>query len=449
MQRLAAVVYWPYPPVHFLNRRLALAREEVCDNYVLREGDAPSYAETLLAISQSFFSKRPHPTALGLFHPYGRLERRVVELLNPRRNVMVRTHRVTLALLAVLFVIAAVAVAGTRLLQAEPPPSPAAPIVAPPASKRSIERGTVHKPVKRYSDVVTLDYSGGGDGGIGFARLPTGYTVVTLSGESASTTQVAVSFAREATASSSTTFRVVAIDKRNRLHEPISENSAMGGGAKSQVVTIVSKFSLPQKDIVKLIVQQSGEPVPAHELSMVSLPPYEVEPPDVLKIEMLKPKLPKRPGNWFANGEYLVGPDGTVNLRQFGTLRVAGKTPTEIRTELNKHLSQFFFQSPDVSVEVHQFNSKVFYVFTERADGGGSIRRVPMTGNHTVLDALTEVNGLSPASIAEIWIARLAPGGVGSGQKLPVDYDAITRRAFDGDELPDHAGRSGLRCDEA
>jgi beta-lactamase regulating signal transducer with metallopeptidase domain len=34
LQRLAAAVYWPYPPVHLLNRRLTWAREEVCDNYV-------------------------------------------------------------------------------------------------------------------------------------------------------------------------------------------------------------------------------------------------------------------------------------------------------------------------------------------------------------------------------------------------------------------------------
>ncbi len=36
LQRLVAVVYWPHPLVHFLNRQLARCREEVCDNWVLR-----------------------------------------------------------------------------------------------------------------------------------------------------------------------------------------------------------------------------------------------------------------------------------------------------------------------------------------------------------------------------------------------------------------------------
>ena len=115
----------------FLKPAARLVREEVCDNYVLRQGDAPSYAETLLEISQRFLSKRPQPAALGLFHPYGRLERRVAELLNPRRNVMVRVHRVAFAVLAALFSSAVIVVACTRLLQAEPPTSLAAPVVAP------------------------------------------------------------------------------------------------------------------------------------------------------------------------------------------------------------------------------------------------------------------------------------------------------------------------------
>jgi len=63
LQRLLASAFWPYPPVHLVNRWLAGAREEVCDNYVLRQGDAPSYAETLLTISEMFRCVRMPPAA--------------------------------------------------------------------------------------------------------------------------------------------------------------------------------------------------------------------------------------------------------------------------------------------------------------------------------------------------------------------------------------------------
>ena len=52
LQRLAATLFWPHPLVHLLNRELAQAREEICDNYVVRYGDAPRYARTLLELSQ-------------------------------------------------------------------------------------------------------------------------------------------------------------------------------------------------------------------------------------------------------------------------------------------------------------------------------------------------------------------------------------------------------------
>ena len=107
-------------------------------------------------------------------------------------------------------------------------------------------------------------------------------------------------------------------------------------------------------------------------------------------------------------------------------LHVAGKTVTEIRLDLQKHLSQYF-DSPEVSVDVIAYNSKVFYVITEGAGLGDNVRRVPITGNETVLDALSAVNGLSQVSSTQIWIARPAPGGFGCEQILPVDYEAITR----------------------
>jgi polysaccharide export outer membrane protein len=249
----------------------------------------------------------------------------------------------------------------------------------------------------------------------------------------------------------------------------------------------------------------SPEMEPPRELSMVSLPDYRVEPPDILMIEMLKTvplppyridsydvlqirvvgTMPDQPIDNFylvegegivtlgpaygrvrvagmtveqasevitakltqvlkkpevsvqlartsgtapVTGEYPVGPDGTINLRQYGTLHVAGKTVTEIRVALNKQLARFF-DSPDAAVEVRLFNSKVFYVITEGAGMGDNIRRVPVTGNDTVLDALAAVNGLSQVSSATVWVARPAPGSFGCEQILPVDYAAITKGA--------------------
>jgi polysaccharide biosynthesis/export protein len=146
----------------------------------------------------------------------------------------------------------------------------------------------------------------------------------------------------------------------------------------------------------------------------------------VLQRPEVSVQLARTAGTTPLSGEYLVGPDGTINLRQYGVMHVAGKTATEIRLELQKHLAQYF-DSPELSVDVRQFNSKVFYVITEGAGMGDNVRRIPSTGNDTVLDALSAVNGLSQVSSAKIWIARPAPGGFGCEQILPVDYEAIAK----------------------
>ena len=242
---------------------------------------------------------------------------------------------------------------------------------------------------------------------------------------------------------------------------------------------------------------------PPREKSMVSLPAYRVEPPDILQIDMLKMvplppyrievydvlkisavgTIPDQPiadfflvegegtvnlgpaygtvriggmtideateaitkqlqlilrqpevsvqlmrtaGTQPVTGQYLVGPDGTINLRTYGVVHVAGKTVTDIKLALQKHLTQFF-DSPEVSVDVLGYNSKVFYVITDGAGSGDNVRRIPITGNETVLDALAAVGGLSQFSSKEVWVARPAPGDFGCEQILPVDYAAVTR----------------------
>ena len=140
-------------------------------------------------------------------------------------------------------------------------------------------------------------------------------------------------------------------------------------------------------------------------------------------------ELAKSAGTAPVSGDYLVEPDGTINLGQYGTLEVTGKTIAEATSALEKHLTKYF-DAPEVAVSVRQFNSKVFYVITEGvgAGTGDNIRRVPITGNETVLDALTVVNGLSPVSSKKIWISRPSASNPEKGTVLPVDYAAITRR---------------------
>ncbi len=127
-------------------------------------------------------------------------------------------------------------------------------------------------------------------------------------------------------------------------------------------------------------------------------------------------------------GQYLVGPDGTINLRQYGVVPIAGKTVTEARIAIENHLKQFL-DSPQVAVDVLAYNSKTFYVITQGAGLGDSVRRLPVTGNDTVLDAVAQINGLSQVSSKKMWIARPAPHQFGCQQILPIDWDGIAQGA--------------------
>ena len=62
---------------------------------------------------------------------------------------------------------------------------------------------------------------------------------------------------------------------------------------------------------------------------------------------------------------------------------------------------------------------------------GEQVVKVPSTGNETVLDAISQIGGLSAVSSKRLWIARPAPNGCGD-QILPVDWKGITRRGTTG-----------------
>lgn len=126
------------------------------------------------------------------------------------------------------------------------------------------------------------------------------------------------------------------------------------------------------------------------------------------------------------SGEHMVGPDGTVTLGVYGSVCVVGMTLAEVQMAIKSHLSQYFVD-PEVSVTVYSYNSKVYYVVTQGGGLGDGLVRLPYTGNETVLDAISQINGLSHVSSTRMWIAR--PGNTCDGESrlLPVDWNAITQ----------------------
>ncbi len=126
-------------------------------------------------------------------------------------------------------------------------------------------------------------------------------------------------------------------------------------------------------------------------------------------------------------GQHLVGPDGTVTLGSYGSVRVVGMTLAQARAAIEQHLSQSL-EFPEIALDVYAYNSKVYYVVTQGAGLGDGIYRFPVTGNETALDAIAQINGLKQVSSKKIWIARptCEPGKV---QVLPVHWEEITAQA--------------------
>lgn len=201
------------------------------------------------------------------------------------------------------------------------------------------------------------------------------------------------------------------------------------------------------------------------ELDKITLPPYVIEAPDQLLIEVFqRARVPdvdakgeqlkdRKTGEPLyreegvrlpvqaVSGQFLVRPDGSVGLGFYGSVPVAGLTPEQaavaIRNQVvqNEVLKQFGTkpESIYVVVDVIAYNSKRYYVIT---DGGGpaageQIVSFPITGSETVMDAISNVGGLADVSSRRnIWIARRTPHPGQPWQILPVDWVGMTQHGI-------------------
>ncbi|MBX9579289.1 MAG: polysaccharide biosynthesis/export family protein [Gemmataceae bacterium] len=199
------------------------------------------------------------------------------------------------------------------------------------------------------------------------------------------------------------------------------------------------------------------------ELDKVALPPYVIEAPDNLLIEVMrigKAKQTDRNGNEIPNapevdallplelqpvssaaGGFLVRPDGQVNLGMYGTVMVAGLTLEQAAEAIRQHVARSPALArlgksiaPDslvVIVDVLAYNSKLYYVVLDGGGYGEQVYKFYVQGSETVMDAIANVNGLQAvASKRNIWVARRCPNEGHPWQILPVDWIGITQHGY-------------------
>jgi beta-lactamase regulating signal transducer with metallopeptidase domain len=154
IQRFAAILCWPNPLVHLMNRELESAREELCDNHVLQAADPADYASSLLAVAESrpFAADLDALLGLPMIARRGSLESRIAALIDPRRRSETSVRRGVVAVLALLFLSAGATVAAVRFGESEQ-----APVVA---SSKPLD------PTKTRIEGVVVDESGKPAGGV-------------------------------------------------------------------------------------------------------------------------------------------------------------------------------------------------------------------------------------------------------------------------------------------
>ena len=115
LQWVAGILFWPLPFVHWLNRQMSCACEEICDNYVLAHRDALHYAETLLRVATLVGGTRHSFEMVGMLHWRGKLESRIARLIDKNTSNATRIGRSRPALCLAAFLLASVAICGTNI----------------------------------------------------------------------------------------------------------------------------------------------------------------------------------------------------------------------------------------------------------------------------------------------------------------------------------------------
>ena len=93
-KRIAIAASWWNPLAYIISAKHAVAREEVADNYVLRELAPKVYSECLAGLAEKICLISSYPAAAGMAGNYSSLEQRVRSILSKKRQLTMTTGTV-------------------------------------------------------------------------------------------------------------------------------------------------------------------------------------------------------------------------------------------------------------------------------------------------------------------------------------------------------------------
>ncbi len=156
----------------------------------------------------------------------------------------------------------------------------------------------------------------------------------------------------------------------------------------------------------------------ASELSKVALETYYLEPGDRLLIEPVNLESEFR-----AIGDQKVQVDGSIDLGQYGRLRVSGMPVEAIEVAIEERIREVSGKPESINVQLLEPNAAEVYVLGEVGSPGA----YALDGHETVLDAILTAGGLtSQASPCDIVLVR-PTAHCDKRVVLPVCYRQLTQ----------------------
>lgn len=191
-------------------------------------------------------------------------------------------------------------------------------------------------------------------------------------------------------------------------------------------IASVSSGCTLRKRIAERKVKQLGwvDPAQHREMSLTAHPPYIIEPPDSLVIQVRPDQIGPLPL------ESVVSLDGLIDLGFAGRVYVAGLSIEQAESVVSQHLTDYakkngmkLSEPVEVHIRLDESKSKYYYVL-----GKGAMQsRFPVSGRETVLDAVMAAQIKSNALLEKIYVVRPHPQGL-PDQVLAVDWLGIRDR---------------------